>query len=167
MDSVNDYLDAAKSRLGVKADWKLAIELGMSPAWACRVRAGKDLPSDGVMVRIAELANVDPTRAILDLQLWRARDPRVSEIYSSIIQRLGAACIAFALVIVGSYSVQARTITEQTDTNTRNTVYYQKSRRYRLTRILCTPRTLNVQHLTCAIAARWDAPCFPMQFSPA
>lgn len=167
MESVSDYIDAAKASLNYTADWKLTIDLGVSPTMVHQWKVGKCWPSEQAMIRLAELAGLDPTRALLDLNLWRARDPKVSKIYSSLIQRLGAACVAFALVIVGSSSVQARTITEQTATTSGYTVYYHKSARYRWYRILCTLSAFTVQHLTCGIEARSDAPCFRTRFSPA
>lgn len=117
MDSIVEYLDAAKSRIGVEADWKLSLEMGKSPAWASHMRSGRDWPSDDTMIRLAELAGADPARALLQLNLWRASSPAVSMQYSRLLQRIASLFAIFTLVIGGSYSVQASTIKEHQATH--------------------------------------------------
>ena len=124
--SIGEYIDAAKASEKLTADWKLSITLGVSPTLIHQWRAGKCWPSDARMIDLAKLAGADPGLALAHLNLWRTNDARVSQIYSSIIARLGAASILATLVIGGSFSVQARTITEHRATNSVLTVYYQK-----------------------------------------
>jgi hypothetical protein len=129
MDSVIDYLNAAKARLGLKSDRELGRALGQTPEWTHAIRAGKTLPSDESMYRLAELAGVDPTISLLKLNQWKARSPSVSQAYSSLIQRLAVALAAIALVMVDSSSVLASTITEHPDTQVKQHYILSQIRR--------------------------------------
>ena len=71
MRSIDDYLDAAKQRQGVSSDTKLGKLIGVSSPVMSGMRTRRNWPSDPTMVRIAELAGVDPAEALIDLSIWR------------------------------------------------------------------------------------------------
>lgn len=164
MESVRDYLDAARARHNLSADWKLGITLGVSPQWVAGVRIGTNLPSDTVMLKLAELAGVPPERALLDLNLWRAKSPSVAKVYAEIIQRLGAACVVSALLIAGSPSGHARTVGEQNVEMHSKSVYYHKSAHYLLWVLLFLFRFAKDIHLQSGHLRIEDRPCFPTRF---
>lgn len=167
MESIQDYLDAAKSRGNLSADWKLAILLGVSPQWAAGVRIGTNLPSDTVMLKLADLAGVPPERALLDLNLWRAKSPSVAKVYAGIIQRLGAASIACALLLASSGYGHARTLAEQSYRIHANSVYYHKSAHYLLCIFLFLIRFVKDIHLQCGGFRIECATCSRTRFSDA
>lgn len=94
-----EYLDAAKARVNIASDSKLALAMGQNPAWVYQVRCGKALPSDESMLRLADLAGVSPDVALLDLQRIRARDPRVRSVWANILQRVAVTAAALALYV--------------------------------------------------------------------
>lgn len=71
MHDINWYMDKAKTCSGVKSDRKLAEMAGLAPNAAFFWKSGRALPSDETMVRICQLAQVDPVIGLLDLNIWR------------------------------------------------------------------------------------------------
>lgn len=167
MKCIQDYLDTARARGNLSADWKLAVALGLSPQWAARIRGGLDLPSPEVMLRLADLAGVQPERALLDLNLWRAKSPSVAKVYAGIIQRLGAACIVSALLVAGSPSGHANPLGEQTITNAPKECILSKMRRYLLWAFLFLIRFAKDIHLQSGSRRIEHRSCFPTRFSDA
>ena len=66
------YLDQAKRNKGIKSDAELSRLVGFKSNAVTFFRCKKAFPSDQTMVRIAELAGVDPRRALLDLNIMRS-----------------------------------------------------------------------------------------------
>lgn len=112
LNTVRDYLDAARAKHGIKSDRALSVAMGLKPQAVCDVRLGKSLPSDATMLRLCELAGADPTRGLIQLNVWRASSSTVADQYSRILLRIAGAVLLGALVMVNSNTVEARTITE-------------------------------------------------------
>lgn len=92
-----EIFDAAKRRANIESDTRLGLAIGQSHSWVYQVRSGKALPSDEAMLRLAELAGVNPDIALLELQRIRARDPRVRSVWANILQRVAVAAVAVIL----------------------------------------------------------------------
>ena len=73
--TLDDYLDLAKDHAGLTSDRELARRLGKTANPCTQWRTRRSWPADGTMVKIAELAGVDPCQALLDLARWRTDGP--------------------------------------------------------------------------------------------
>lgn len=95
--TLNDYLDAARARLNLPSDAKLAVALDVHATTVHGYRRKGDLPDDGTFLRLAVLAGVDESRALLDLNIMRAKTNRVREVYQKILTTITAGFLAFML----------------------------------------------------------------------
>ena len=113
-------------------------------------RSGKQLPSDETMVKIAEIAGLDPYEALLRLNIWRCEmktlhagkslsQESALKVYASKLQehlRRAAAIIIAALMLAGASlsptpaNAHARTSPAQADMQPGTNVYYGKFRRW-------------------------------------
>jgi hypothetical protein len=71
MKTLNWYIDTAKERSGHTSDWALARELRTVRQQVRQWRFHETFPGDEYMLRLAELAGVDPITALMDLNAWR------------------------------------------------------------------------------------------------
>ena len=112
MDSIIDYLDAAKDRQGFKSDRRLAAELGIGVTTMHSIRHGRHCPDDDVMTQLAMLAGADVQAALIDLNIWRAKSPKTKERYRDIKRSLrgtAAAGLIGATVLISSGNSDAGT----------------------------------------------------------
>lgn len=87
----DQYLDAAKKKLGLPSDYALGKVLGVSTSRFGNWRSHRAVPELTIAVRLAEILEVDPLRVIADLELERGRDP---DLWRRVLRR--AACVAVA-----------------------------------------------------------------------
>lgn len=126
MPTINEYLDAAKARANIASDTRLGAALGQNHAWAHMIRAGKSLPSEDAMMRLAALAGISPDIALLDLARERAKDPAVRSAWANILQRIAVAVVV-ALLPVGATRVSVANAQDaKAPLEIGTTVYYQK-----------------------------------------
>ena len=86
---INEYLDLAKEKQGIKSDRELAAALGhKSNQSIVFMRRGVTNPSDDTMLKIAELAGLSPEAALLRLNIWRSKTPETRELYTTLAERL-------------------------------------------------------------------------------
>lgn len=71
MKNLIDYIETAKINSGSKSDRKLGAILGLSEIAVSNWRNKRSFPSDEVMEKLAIMAGVDPTEALIDLNIWR------------------------------------------------------------------------------------------------
>lgn len=91
MRSVDDYLDLARNRQKLPSDRQLCAHLKCTDAVVSQWRKRKSFPSDEHMVRLAELAGLDPQVALLELACWRAvsRNENVAVgVYKRLLERV-------------------------------------------------------------------------------
>jgi len=104
MRTINNYLDAAKARAGIKSDRQLSFVLGYSSgAPICKQRKEHEWPSPEVMLRLAGLAGIDPEIALQELNVWRSAEP-ARAVYARTLRRIarGAAALAFICPLLGA-----------------------------------------------------------------
>lgn len=85
---LHDYLDRARSRLGLTSDAKLARALGVSPRAISAYRLNIAHPMPETMLLLARLANVNPSEAMLDVAAWRCSGGETRRIYEGIKKQL-------------------------------------------------------------------------------
>ena len=72
MRTVDFYLDLAREKRRFTSDLALDRALGLKPGATCSYRIKRSWPSDETIIKIAEIAELDPKEALLDLNIWRA-----------------------------------------------------------------------------------------------
>lgn len=94
MRTIDDYMDTARKNHGFRSDRELSRALGFRGQAASNWRTKRAWPSDDVMVRLAEMAEIPPEEALLDLCVWRTGGTEAGPIYSKIADKVRAAAIA-------------------------------------------------------------------------
>ncbi len=110
MRTVDYYADAARDALQITSDRELSRRLNVSPATVNQWRTRRTWPADETMIRLADLAGIDPTEALMDLNRWRATSPTVRSVYDRIAHRLAATAAGLTLVTLatlGSHTAEA------------------------------------------------------------
>jgi hypothetical protein len=101
MLTIDDYIDTAIDKQKLRSDRALSVKLGLSPTSVCHFRTKKAWPSDGTMIKLATLAELDQTEALLVLNIWRNMDSAAAPLYSRILDKLKVAamlCIAMTFI---------------------------------------------------------------------
>lgn len=100
MLNFDSLIGAARTRSGARSDRKLAALIGRTQPCLSRWRRGPDLPDDDALVRLCELAGVDPGPVLAELNARRAAEPARS-VYRAMAERLRAIAPAILLTILG------------------------------------------------------------------
>ena len=106
LDTIDDYLDAARARLG--SDNAVARALGIKSASTSAWRTKRSWPSDHHMVQLATIIDVEDVTALAQLNVWRTPSPAMQAVYRRMLTIVRATTGA----IVGA-AVLASTIAEQ------------------------------------------------------
>lgn len=96
-----EYVEKAKKRSGAKSDRKLCDMLGVSNNMITHYKNKNTLPNDETMIKLAAIAGVDPTQALLDLNVWRAPE-NVKPHYMKIMSHVSAAALSVMIAVVPS-----------------------------------------------------------------
>lgn len=98
MMTLEHVLDRAKERANLRSDRELGRAIGSSnPSYISFYRTRNVLPSDGQMIRLAELAEMDPNEALLWLNVWRAKDETAKSRYKKMIATIASAAALIAM----------------------------------------------------------------------
>ena len=87
MISIDDYCDMAKKIADIKTDSELARRLGITHAAISGWRTKRIWPSENVMIKLADLAHMNPEIALIHLETWRTSG-RAQELFVSIANKL-------------------------------------------------------------------------------
>jgi len=123
MRTLEDYLNTAMTKAGIDSNRKLASALDVSPHTIHCFRTKKNLPADSTMLRLATLAKIDPTEALLELNFWRTSwrdDVASAQLYKAALERLihtAAALLISLFFIVNSTPSEAGTLAQQSATS--------------------------------------------------
>lgn len=94
MQKFKDYVDVARNRHNLKSNNEVARQIGIKGPSLVVLYNGKNLPSEGTMIKIASLAGIEPEKALIDLSLWRsAKNPALKSLW----ERIGNAAQKAAL----------------------------------------------------------------------
>ncbi len=85
---LQEYLDRARSRLGISSDAKLARALSIDPTAVSAYRRNIAFPLPETMLLLAQLAEVNPAEAMLDVAAWRCSRGETRKIYEGIKKQL-------------------------------------------------------------------------------
>ena len=70
--TIDDYIDLAMSRKGFGSDRELGRALGFKGNPVNHWRSKRAWPADQTMIRLAQMAGVDPVWALVELNIWRS-----------------------------------------------------------------------------------------------
>lgn len=96
---IDTYLDDAKRQAGLASDRALAKILSINNSSLNQYRTGRALPSDAIMLQIAELANIPADQALLDLAMMRSNSEPAKAVLLNLKKRLTTACLAGAVML--------------------------------------------------------------------
>ena len=82
--TIDDYIDLAMSRRGFGSDRELGRALGFKGNPVNHWRTRRAWPADQTMVRLAQMAGVDPVWALVELNVWRAPTGAVRDEYLAV-----------------------------------------------------------------------------------
>lgn len=100
------YVEAAKKRTNTKSLNKLAPQIGITVASLSNLMRHRAYPADETMIKLAELAGVEPVKALSDLNMWRASSPAVLSVYQKMDKLLSRAAM-LGLVLICSLGVNS------------------------------------------------------------
>ncbi len=102
------YLDRAKENMSFSSDRKLNLALGYSGNSIVYMRKKGVLPSPEKMVKISELAGIDPAVALMDFAIWNS-DGKAKKTYATILQKITqtTAIVVLFLTSIVPYSANA------------------------------------------------------------
>lgn len=133
MHTIDWYLDQAREKSGAKSDRQLSEMMGYSSKIVCQLRNNpKFNPSDEMMIKIADIANVERETALLDLGYWRSSGA-AREVYKGMMQRVGAFASIFLFVSATFAAIpnKAQAIELASEKVASSfTIYYGKCRHY-------------------------------------
>lgn len=98
--TVDWYIDRALIRSGAPSDRVLGERIGLAPNSLTNYRTKRGWPSDHVMIRLADLAGIDPDIALMDLNSWRAKEDTVRERYTRLAKMLEKVGAGFAITVI-------------------------------------------------------------------
>lgn len=99
MKSFTDYAERAIVRYNLTGYNNLAREIGITKASMSALRAGKTIPADSTMIKLAELAGMPKEEALIDLNLWRSKDkPELQKVWQRLSKMIG--CYAAPLLFL-------------------------------------------------------------------
>lgn len=106
MRTVDDYMDLAKTRLGV-SDRGLSLHLGLAGGATNNYRTKRAWPSEETILKLAALADVPEDQALMDLNAWRSRG-KTREIYERLAAKIAATAALFLFCALLPYATSAR-----------------------------------------------------------
>lgn len=117
----NEYLDAAKVRLGIESDYALAKHLEIQRQSMTGLRDGsRHMPLD-VAFRLAIILEIDPAHLLAEIEAEREKKPKKAAFWRSFLQR--AAMLAVLVCTLAASSIATST-SAQNGSAFRRRLYY-------------------------------------------
>lgn len=91
--NTQQYLDAAKKKLGIESDYALAAHLGMTRQGVSKLRRGVVVMSNTAAAIVAETLDVDLRKVIADLELERGTN---DELWKRIARKVAGVVVPIA-----------------------------------------------------------------------
>lgn len=85
----SQYIELAKQTANCKSNRQLAKLLGISNVALSYIETGVNTPTDTTILRLAQLADIAPEQALIDLGIWRnSGNPEALQAYQNIKKSL-------------------------------------------------------------------------------
>lgn len=101
MNSPAEFLDALRSRYGLRSDYQVSKLLGVSASYVSKYRHGRVGFSDELAAKVAELLDLDPGYVLARLYEERAQSDEGRNVWRELARRLAPATVALLLLVVG------------------------------------------------------------------
>ncbi len=82
--TIDDYVDLALDRQLFASERELGRALGFKGNPVSHWRTRRAWPADPTMIRLSQMAGVDPVWALVELNIWRAPSVEVRQAYEAI-----------------------------------------------------------------------------------
>ena len=100
MITTKELLAKAKAEQGIPSNYRLARVLDIPETTVMRWNTGRNRPDDEAVMRLAELAGIDPGAAVAAIRAERAEDGPLRELWVAMAKRLqGAAAAVFTAIV--------------------------------------------------------------------
>lgn len=109
MRNLSFYLSKAIEKQNLSSYNRLAQALEITSASMSHWKNEKSWPDDSSMVKLCELAGIDPTIGLMDLNAWRS-PASVKTYYSKILEKITAAIIILILFLPHQSQAKALTL---------------------------------------------------------
>ena len=81
----SQYIELAKQTANCKSNRQLAKLLGISNVALAYIENGTNTPTDTTILRLAQLADIAPEQALIDLNMWRnSGNPEALKVYQKL-----------------------------------------------------------------------------------
>lgn len=90
MKTTTQYLDSAKSVLGIGSDYALAKALGIRTTTISNYRSGRNHFDDATAIKIAAILKIDPLEVIAAANVERAKNDDARRVWVGLWDRLAA-----------------------------------------------------------------------------
>lgn len=100
MLTLDQYLDAALLKQRFQSDRQLSASLGLTEIAVSTYRTRRAWPRPAIIIAIAEMGGLDPRRALIDLNTWKAQSERERSLYQQLRQ-------AIPSLIIGAFLTAA------------------------------------------------------------
>ena len=97
--TIDDYIDLAMANREFASDRELGRALGFKGNPVNHWRTKRAWPADPTMIRLAQLAGVDPVWALVELNIWRSQSTAVRNEYAALLRLVEKARGAAALLV--------------------------------------------------------------------
>jgi hypothetical protein len=110
--TLDQYIDLAIKYSRLTSDRDLDRRLGFTGTNVNHWRTKRTWPSDEAMIALAGLAGIDPSTALIDLNIWRSKSEKAKGHYRALLEKVTAAVF---IVIVGLSALPIDTAARERD----------------------------------------------------
>lgn len=102
----SQYIELAKQTANCKSNRQLAKLLGISNVALSYIETGVNTPTDTTILRLAQLADIAPEQALIDLGMWRnSGNPEALKAYQNIKNSLTKFSILTSIFLISLNSL--------------------------------------------------------------
>jgi hypothetical protein len=88
-----EYLDLVRATLDLPSDYALQKPLGITKSQISYYRTGRDSLSDALVVRVAEICQLDVVKVLLDMHIERSKTPEIRAVFATALEKISASFI--------------------------------------------------------------------------
>lgn len=103
-----EYLDAVRAKLGLPSDYALQAPLTLSKSQLSKYRTGREVLSDEVAYRVAELLEINVGTVLLDMHIEKSKTPELRAAWMGMMDKLSASFTDLLLALVCANSQEKR-----------------------------------------------------------
>lgn len=104
MRTFQDYVFEARRKQEIYSNEKLAKAIGIAGPSLSVMFNNKTLPAEETILKLAELADIPPEEALIDLQIWKAKSPEAKSVWEKLRNMVISLTLMFAVLAVPWHS---------------------------------------------------------------